>query len=129
MGERVSEGTRRDDLEVSSLRMAGKTNLLLDVTLRNPFICAGRSGHTQGQLTATLTTQIKSSRAPLLTRSATIVTHINAIGRWDDMCSSCGTAWRPHHRATPCSCPSRWSSARARRAAGGLQPTARPQGR
>ena len=50
MGERVSEGTRSPDLQVRSLRVAGKTDLLLDVTLRHPFIGAGRSGHTQGQL-------------------------------------------------------------------------------
>ena len=50
MGELVSEGTRSPDLEVSSLRVAGKTDLLLDVTLRHPFIGAGRSGLTQGQL-------------------------------------------------------------------------------
>jgi hypothetical protein len=30
--------------------VAGKTDLLIDVTLRHTFIGAGRSGHTQGQL-------------------------------------------------------------------------------
>jgi len=50
VGELVSEGTLSPDLEVRSLRVAGKTDLLLDVTLRHPFIGAGRSGHTQGQL-------------------------------------------------------------------------------
>jgi hypothetical protein len=45
-----SEGTRRADLEVRNIRVVGKTDLLLDVTLRHPFIGAGRSGHTQGQL-------------------------------------------------------------------------------
>ena len=45
-----SEGTRRADLEVRNIRVAGKTDLLLDVTLRHPFIGAGRSGLTQGQL-------------------------------------------------------------------------------
>jgi hypothetical protein len=45
-----SEGTRRADLEVRNIRVAGKTDLLLDVTLRHLFIGAGRSGHTQGQL-------------------------------------------------------------------------------
>jgi hypothetical protein len=44
-----SEGTRRADLEVRNIRVAGKTDLLVDVTLRHPFICAGRSGHAQGQ--------------------------------------------------------------------------------
>ena len=43
------EGTRRADLEVRNIRMAGKTDLLIDVTLRHPFIGAGRSGLTQGQ--------------------------------------------------------------------------------
>ena len=45
-----SEGTRRADLEVRNLRVAGKTDLLIDVTLRHPFIGACSSGHTQGQL-------------------------------------------------------------------------------
>jgi hypothetical protein len=45
-----SEGTRRADLEVRNTRVAGKTDLLFDVTLRHPFIGAGLSGHTQGQL-------------------------------------------------------------------------------
>ena len=45
-----SEGTRRADLEVRNIRVAGKTDLLIDVTLRHPFIGAGRSGHIQGQL-------------------------------------------------------------------------------
>jgi hypothetical protein len=45
-----SEGTRRPNLEVRNIRVAGKTNLLIDVTLLHPFIGAGRSGHTQGQL-------------------------------------------------------------------------------
>jgi hypothetical protein len=45
-----SEGTRRADLEVRNIRVAGKTDLLIDVTLRHPFIGAGRSGPTQGQL-------------------------------------------------------------------------------
>ncbi len=44
------EGTRRADLEVHNIRVAGKTDLLIDVTLRHPFIGAGRSGLTQGQL-------------------------------------------------------------------------------
>jgi hypothetical protein len=42
--------TSRCDLEVRNIRVAGKTDLLIDVTLRHPFIGAGRSGHTQGQL-------------------------------------------------------------------------------
>ena len=44
-----SEGNRRADLEVRNI-VAGKTDLLIDVTLRHDFIGAGRSGHTQGQL-------------------------------------------------------------------------------
>jgi hypothetical protein len=32
------------------VRVAGKTDLLVDFTLRHDFIGAGRSGHTQGQL-------------------------------------------------------------------------------
>ena len=44
-----NEGTRRADLEVHNIRVAGKTDLLIDVTLRHPFIGAGRSGLTQGQ--------------------------------------------------------------------------------
>jgi hypothetical protein len=79
----TSEGSRRADLEVRNIRVAQKTDLLIDVTIRHPFIGAGRSGHNQGQLrNPDMTTRITSSRAPLLTRSATTVTHTNAIGRW-----------------------------------------------
>jgi hypothetical protein len=46
----LPSGTRRADLEVRNIRVAGKTDLLIDVTLRHTFIGAGRSGHTQGQL-------------------------------------------------------------------------------
>jgi hypothetical protein len=45
-----SEGTRRADLEVRNIRVASKTDLLIGVTRRHPFIGAGRSGHTRGQL-------------------------------------------------------------------------------
>jgi hypothetical protein len=45
-----SEGRRRADLEVRNVRVAQKTDLLIDVTIRQPFIGAGRSGHNQGQL-------------------------------------------------------------------------------
>jgi len=46
----TSEGNRRADLEVRNIRVAGKTNLLIDITLGHDFIGAGRSGHTQGRL-------------------------------------------------------------------------------
>jgi hypothetical protein len=46
----TSEGSRRADLEVRNIRVAQKTDLLIDVTIRQPFIGAGRSGHNQGQL-------------------------------------------------------------------------------
>ena len=45
-----SEGNSCADLEVCNIRVAGKTDLLVDFTLRHDFIGAGRSGHTQGQL-------------------------------------------------------------------------------
>ena len=45
-----SEGRRRADLEVRNVRVAQKTDLLIDVTIRHPFIGAGRSGHNQGRL-------------------------------------------------------------------------------
>ncbi len=77
-----SEGNRRADLEVRNIRVyvrvAGKTDLLIDITIRHNFIGAGRSGHTQGRLR----NPDASSRAPLPTRSASIVTHITAIDRW-----------------------------------------------
>ena len=37
-------------LEVSNIRVAGKTDLLIDITLGYDFIGAGRSGHTQSRL-------------------------------------------------------------------------------
>jgi hypothetical protein len=46
----TSEGTRRADLEVRNIRVAGMTDLLLDVTLRHDFIGAARSGLTQAKL-------------------------------------------------------------------------------
>jgi len=46
----TSEGNRRANLEVCSIRVAGKTDLLIDITLGHDFICAGRSGRTQGWL-------------------------------------------------------------------------------
>ena len=46
----TSEGNRRADLEVRNIRVAGKTDLLIDITLGHDFIGAGRSGHTQGRL-------------------------------------------------------------------------------
>jgi hypothetical protein len=48
----LSEGSCRDNLEIRNIcvvRVAEKTDLLIDVTLRHDFIGAGRSGHTQGQ--------------------------------------------------------------------------------
>jgi hypothetical protein len=46
----TSAGSRRADLEVRNIRVAQKSDLLIDVTIRHPFIGAGRSGHNQGQL-------------------------------------------------------------------------------
>ena len=46
----TSEGNRRADLEIRNIRVAGQTDLLVDVTLRHDFIGAGRDGQTQGQL-------------------------------------------------------------------------------
>jgi hypothetical protein len=48
-------------------RVADKVDLLIDVTLRHDFICAGRSGLTQGQLrNPDNPITVTSSRAPLL---------------------------------------------------------------
>jgi hypothetical protein len=46
----TSEGNRGADLEMRNIRVAGQTDLLVDVTLRHDFIGAGRDGQTQGQL-------------------------------------------------------------------------------
>ena len=46
----TNEGNRRADLEIRNIRVAGQTDLLVDVTLRHDFIGAGRDGQTQGQL-------------------------------------------------------------------------------
>jgi hypothetical protein len=46
----TSEGNRCTDLEMRNIRVAGQTDLLVDVTLRHDFIGAGRDGQTQGQL-------------------------------------------------------------------------------
>ena len=46
----TSEGNRRADLEIRNIRVAGQTELLVDVTLRLDFIGAGRDWQTQGQL-------------------------------------------------------------------------------
>jgi hypothetical protein len=45
-----SEVSRRANLEVRNIRVAQKTDLLIDVTIHHPLIGAGRSGHNQGQL-------------------------------------------------------------------------------
>jgi hypothetical protein len=39
-----SEGNRRADLEIRNIRVAGQTDVLVDVTLRHDFIGAGRDG-------------------------------------------------------------------------------------
>ena len=46
----TSEGNRRADLEIRNIRVSQQTDLLVDVTLRNIFICAGQIGLNQGQL-------------------------------------------------------------------------------
>jgi hypothetical protein len=46
----TSEGNRCTYLEIRNIRVAGQTDLLVDVTLRHDFIGAGRAGQTQGQL-------------------------------------------------------------------------------
>jgi hypothetical protein len=46
----TSDGNRRADLEICNIRVAGQTDLLVDVTLRHDFIGSGRDGQTQGQL-------------------------------------------------------------------------------
>jgi hypothetical protein len=46
----MSQGRRRADLEVCNIRVAQKNDLLIDVSIRHPFIGASRSGHNQGQL-------------------------------------------------------------------------------
>jgi hypothetical protein len=71
--------------------------------LTSPYAILSSALAAQGTLrvsSATLTTQIKSSRAPLLTRFATIVTHINAIGRW----LSCRHACLPRDASIAISC-------------------------
>jgi hypothetical protein len=75
----TSEGNLRADLEIRNIRVAQQTDLLVDVTVRHDFIGAGHIGQNQAS-SATPTTRIASSRAPLPTRSATIVTHIAATG-------------------------------------------------
>jgi hypothetical protein len=67
--------------------------------LTSPYAILSSAPAAQGTLrvsSATLTTQIKSSRAPLLTRFATIVTHINAIGRWLSCRHACLPGGRIH---------------------------------
>jgi hypothetical protein len=46
----TSEGHRRADLEIRGIRVAERTDLLVDVTIRHDFIGSGRNGQTQGQL-------------------------------------------------------------------------------
>ena len=46
----TSEGNRRADLEIRNIRVAQRTDLLVDVTLRHNFIGAGQIGQHQGQL-------------------------------------------------------------------------------
>jgi hypothetical protein len=70
----TSAGNRRADLEIRNIRVAQQTDLLVDVPLRHDFIGAGHIGQNQGQL-RNPTIRITSSRAPLPTRFATIVTH------------------------------------------------------
>jgi len=46
----TSEGNRRADLEIRNIRVAGHTDLLVDVTVRHNFKGTGHNGQTQGQL-------------------------------------------------------------------------------
>jgi hypothetical protein len=46
----TSEGNRRADLEIRNIRVAGQTDLLVDVTIRHNFKGTGHNGQTQGQL-------------------------------------------------------------------------------
>jgi hypothetical protein len=46
----TSEGNRRADLEIRNIRVAGQTDLLVDVTVRHNFQGTGHNGQTQGQL-------------------------------------------------------------------------------
>jgi hypothetical protein len=46
----TSEGNRRADLEIRNIRVAGQTDLLVDVTVRHNFKGTGHNGQTQGQL-------------------------------------------------------------------------------
>ncbi len=46
----TSEGNRHADLEIRNIRVAGQTDLLVDVTVRHNFKGTGHNGQTQGQL-------------------------------------------------------------------------------
>ncbi len=46
----TSEGHRRGDLEIRNLRVAGQTDMLVDVTVCHDFKGSGHNGQTQGQL-------------------------------------------------------------------------------
>jgi len=46
----TSEGNRRADLEIRNIRVAGQTDLLVDVTVRHNFKGTGHNGQIQGQL-------------------------------------------------------------------------------
>jgi hypothetical protein len=46
----TSEGNRRAYLEIRNIRVAGQTDLLVDVTIRHNFKGTGHNGQTQGQL-------------------------------------------------------------------------------
>ena len=94
----TSEGNRCADLEIRNIRVAGKTDLLVDVTLRHDFIGAGRDGQTQGQLRNP--DNPDHILKPLPTRSAIIATHIAATGMW----LFCRRACLPRDASTASSC-------------------------
>jgi hypothetical protein len=94
----TSEGNRHADLEIRNIRVAGQTDLLVDVTVRQNFKGAGHDGQTQGQL-RNPDNRTTSSRAPP-TRSAIIATHIAATGMW----LFCRRACLPRAASTASSC-------------------------
>jgi hypothetical protein len=77
----TSAGNRRADLEIRNIRVAQQTDLPVDVTLAVISSAPFTLGRIKAS-SATPTTRITSSRAPLPTRSATIVTHIAATCMW-----------------------------------------------
>ena len=75
----TSEDNLDANLEIRNIRVSQQTGFLVDVTVRHNF--KSQAPVTIGRLkasSATPTTRTTSSRAPLPTRSAIIVTHIDA---------------------------------------------------